>query len=119
MDLLRQLLLLVHILGFAALLGGLLMQLRGPERRVNSLMRDGSGTAFLAGLALVGVLEAGGNDVNQAKIGVKLLIGLVVLVLVMINLRKDRLAAGLYFGILGLTLVNIGVAVLWSSVHAS
>lgn len=119
MDLLRQLLLLVHILGFAALLGGLLAQLRGPERRVNSLMRDGAGTAFLAGLALVGVLEAGDIDVNQAKVGVKLLIGLVVLVLVMVNLRKDRLADGLYYGILALTVTNIGVAVLWSSVHVS
>ena len=118
MDLIRQILLFVHILGFAALLGGLLVQLSGTERRVNSAIRDGSGTAFLAGLALVGVLEAGDGDVNHAKVGVKLVIGLVVLVLVMANLRKERIADGLFFGILALTVLNIGVAVFWSSVHA-
>ena len=34
-------------------------------------MRDGVGTAFLAGLALVGVLEADDEDVDNAKIAVK------------------------------------------------
>lgn len=119
MEFLRQLLLFVHILGFAALLGGLLVQLSAKERSVNSLMRDGVGTAFLAGLALVGVLEAGDDPVNHAKVGVKLLIGLVALVLVMANLRKERLGNGTYFAILGLTLTNIAVAVFWSSVHVS
>lgn len=119
MDLLRQLLLFVHILGFAALLGGLFVQLSATERSVNSLMRDGVGTAFLAGLALVGVLEAGDEPVNHAKVGVKLLIGLVALVLVMANVRKDRIPNGVFFGIFALTLANIAVAVFWSSVHVS
>jgi heme A synthase len=92
MDLLRHVLLVVHILGFAALLGGLLVQARSPEKTVNSLMRDGSGTAFLAGLLLVGVLQADDVEVNNAKIAVKGVIGLVVLVLVMANLRKERIA---------------------------
>ena len=58
MELARLVLLFVHVLGFAALLGGLLAQAREPEKRVNAAMRDGAGTAFLAGLLLVGVLEA-------------------------------------------------------------
>lgn len=119
MDLLRQLLLFVHILGFAALLGGLFVQLSASERRVNTLMRDGSGTAFLAGLALVGVLEAGDGDVNHVKVGVKLVVGLVILGLVMANVRKERIPNGLFFGIFALTLVNIAVAVFWSSVHVA
>ena len=90
METLRLILLFVHILGFAALLGGLLVQLGPGDKRVNGAMRDGAGTAFLAGLALVGVLEAGDTDVNNAKIGAKALVGLVVLVLVMANLRKEK-----------------------------
>ena len=58
MDFLRHLLLVIHLLGFAALLGGLLTQTRLPEKSVNGLMRDGAGTAFVAGLLLVGVIEA-------------------------------------------------------------
>lgn len=118
MDILRQVLLFVHILGFAALFGGLVMQMRTTDKAVNGLMRDGAGTAFLAGLALTGVLEAGDGDVNHAKIGVKLVIGLVILGLVMANLRKPKIPDGLFYGILALTLINIGVAIFWSSAHA-
>lgn len=117
METLRLILLFIHILGFAALLGGLLVQVREPVKKVNALMRDGSGTAVVAGLLLVGVLEAGDGDVNHAKIGVKALVGLVILGLVMANLKKPKIADGLYFGLLGLTVLNIAVAVFWSPVH--
>jgi hypothetical protein len=117
MDLLRHLLLVVHILGFAALLGGLLVQARGPEKSVNALMRDGAGTAFLAGLLLVGVLEADDVEIDNAKIAVKGVVGLVILVLVMANLRKPRISQGLWALILLLTVGNICVAVFWASAH--
>lgn len=118
MDTLRQILLVIHILGFAALIGGLLVQARAPERVVNGAMRDGVGTAFLAGIALVGVLEADDGDVNHAKIAVKGLIGLLLLVLVMANTRKERIPQGLWAGLLLLSVANVCVAVLWSSAHA-
>jgi len=118
METLRLVLLFVHILGFAALLGGMLVQMRAPEKAVNGAMRDGAGTAFLAGLALVGVLEADDVPVDHAKIGVKLAVGLVILVLVMANARKPRIPQGLWVGLLLLTVANIAVAVFWSPVHA-
>ncbi|UMG93358.1 hypothetical protein [Nocardioides sp. TF02-7] len=118
MDTLRLILLVLHILGFAALIGGLLAQAGSPEKKVNGAMRDGTGTAFLAGLALVGVLEAGDGDVNHAKIGVKFAIGLVLLVLVMANVRKERIPNGLWAGLLVLSVANVCVAVLWSPVHS-
>lgn len=118
MEILRLILLFVHLVGFAALLGGLLIQARDGEKSVNSLMRDGAGTAFLAGLLLVGVLESGDDPVNHVKIGVKFAIGLIVLILVMANTRKKSIPQGLYFGLLALTLVNLGVALFWSSAHA-
>ena len=118
MEILRLVLLFLHILGFAALIGGLLVQARDTEKSVNGAMRDGAGTAFLAGLLLVGVLEAGDGEVNHAKIGVKFAVGLVILVLVMVNMRKPSIPQGLYFGLLVLTIANIAVAVFWSPVHA-
>lgn len=118
MDTLRLILLFVHILGFAALIGGLLAQAKEPVKRVNAAMRDGAGTAFVAGLALVGVLEAGDGDVNHAKVGVKVVIGLVILVLVMVNLRKERIPQGLWLGLLALSVLNVAVAVFWSPTHA-
>ncbi len=117
METLRLVLLFVHILGFAALLGGLLAQARLPEKTVNAAMRDGIGTAFLAGLLLVGVLESGDDSVDHAKVGVKFAIGLVILVLVMANARKERIPQGLWLGLTLLTIANIAVAVFWSPVH--
>ena len=117
METLRQVLLIVHLHGYAALFGGLLVQARTPEKSVNAAMRDGIGTAFLAGLVLVGILEAGSDPVNHAKVGIKFAIGLVILVLVMANARKERIPQGLWAGLMLLTVANVAVAVLWSSVH--
>lgn len=119
MEFVRHLLLFVHILGLAALLGGLFVQFKGDGYTVNGAMRDGAGTAFLAGLALVGVLEAGDAAVDHAKVSVKLVIGLAILALVMANVRKERISARLFFIILTLALVNVGVAVFWSSAHGA
>jgi len=118
MDTLRLILLILHILGFAALIGGLLAQSGEKEKKVNSAMRDGVGTAFLAGLALVGVLQADDVEVNNAKIGVKFGIGLVLLVLVMANTRKASIPRGLWAGLLVLAVAEVCVAVLWSPVHS-
>ncbi len=117
METLRLVLLFVHILGYAALLGGLLVQVRDDTVAVSSLMRDGIGTAFVAGLLLVGVLESLGSP-DHAKIGVKFGVGLVILVLVMVNARKPSIPRGLFLGLLVLTIANIAVAVFWSPVHA-
>ena len=117
MDFVRHLLLVLHLLGFAALFGGLLVQARRPEKSVNGLMRDGAGTAFVAGLLLVGVIEADDGSVDHAKIAVKGLIGLAILVLVMANLRKERIATGLWAILLLLTVANVSVAVFWASAH--
>ena len=118
METLRLVLLVLHLLGFAALFGGLVVQVRAPEKVVNAAMRDGIGTAFLAGLLLVGVLEAGDGPVDHAKIAVKFAIGLVILILVMANMRKPRIPDGLFYALLLLTVANVCVAVFWSTVQA-
>jgi hypothetical protein len=118
METLRLILLLVHILGWAALFGGLVVQARDADKQVNAAMRDGVGTAFLTGVALVGVIQGGDlGEVNNAKIAVKLVIGLVLLILVMANTRKERIPQGLWVGLLVLTAVNVAVAVFWSTAH--
>jgi hypothetical protein len=118
METVRLILLFLHLLGFAALFGGLVVQAREGEKRVNGAMRDGAGTAFLAGLGLVGVLEAGdGEGPDSVKVGVKLVVGLVILALVMANVRKPSIPQGLWAGLLVLTVLNVGVAVFWAPAH--
>ena len=119
METLRLVLLFLHVLGFAALLGGLLVQARDSDKTVNAAMRDGIGTAFVTGLLLVGVLESGDTEVDHAKIAVKFAVALVLLVLVMANVRKPTIPQGLWLGLLLLTVLNIGVAIFWSPAHAA
>jgi peptidoglycan/LPS O-acetylase OafA/YrhL len=121
MEIVRLVLLLLHVLGFAALLGGLLILAREPVKRVNSLMRDGSGTAVVAGLLLVGVIE-GQTDPDASwhwKIAVKLVVGVVILALVMMNLRKERISQALWATLLALTVANIAIAIFWAPAHGS
>jgi NADH:ubiquinone oxidoreductase subunit H len=119
MEFLEHLLLAIHLLGFGALVGGLLIQARVPEKSVNSLMRDGIGTAFVAGLLMVGVAQGAGDHVDNAFVAVKGVVALIILVLVMANLRKPRISQGLWALLLVLTLVNLGVAVFWESAVTS
>lgn len=117
MDLVRLVLLFVHLIAMAALLGGLLVQAKDTDKRITSWVRDGAGTAFLAGVLLVGVLEGLDADLDYAKIGVKLGIGLVVLVLAMSNLRKDRISERVWGAMVALTVINVAVAIFWSPAH--
>jgi len=110
--------LVIHLLGFAALFGGLMCQVRQPEKHVNPLMRDGAGTAVVAGLILFGLDSAHEHPGAEWhwKMAVKLVVGIVILALVMMNMRKESISKGLYGTLLLLTVANVCVAAIW---HAS
>jgi FtsH-binding integral membrane protein len=118
METLRLVLLFLHIVGFASLFGGLFVQLRAQKRAVNNAMLHGVLTAVVTGLLLVGVLEGMDAAVDNAKIGAKSLVGLALAVLVFVNRKKPSLPNGLYLSLLGLTLLNIALAVFWAPAHA-
>ena len=113
MDFLEKALLFVHLVGMAALLGGGLVQLTASSRRVSRAMVDGALTQVVSGLLLVGVIEGQDENLDHARIGVKFGVGLVVAALVWINRRKPESPTGLFAGIVGLTLCNVGIAVFW------
>ena len=113
MSLLHDVLVFLHFIGLAALFGGLFTQLRSTPRVVNAAVLHGILTQLVTGLLLVGVAEADDADVDNAKVGVKLVVALVIGVLVWVNRKKTALPDGLFFGLMGLTALNIGVAVFW------
>lgn len=113
MDFVRHFLLFTHLLGMAFLLGGGVVQLRDADHVVNSAMLHGALTQVVSGLLLVGVIEGQNEPLNHAKIGVKLAVGLVVAVLCWVNRRKGVVPAGLFMGIVGLTVLNVAIAVFW------
>ena len=115
METLRDTLLFVHLIGFGALFGGAFVQIRDESRLVNSAMLGGALTMVLSGILSVGVIEGNDEEINHTKIAVKFSIGLVVALLCWVNQRKLEVPHGLFWGILALTVTNVGVAVFWSA----
>jgi succinate-acetate transporter protein len=116
MEFLRQVLLFIHFLGLASLLGGLLVQVKGPERRILAAVLHGALTQLVSGVLLVGVLEGlddPAHPVDNAKLGVKLVVVLIITVLAWLNRKKQAIPNGLFFTLLALTVLNVGVAVFW------
>jgi hypothetical protein len=117
MDVVYQILVVLHFLGLASLIGGWLVQLRAVgERYVSAAMLGGVLTQLVTGAALVGLAEGVDSldrTVDRAKIGVKLLVTLVVTVLCWVNRRRQYIPNGLYFLIGLLSIANVVLAVFW------
>ena len=113
MQLAHQILLLLHLIGFAALLGGVLVQLRSKEPEVNAAMLHGSLTLLITGIALVALEEIGPDPVNHLKVAIKLVVAAIVVLLVVKNRKFTSIPPGLWGLIGGLTIADAAVAVLW------
>lgn len=113
MEILRDILVFLHFIGLAALFGGLFAQIKSDPRIVNAAVIHGALTQVVTGVLLVGLLEGMDADVDNAKIGVKLLVALVITVLAFANRKKTSIPNGLFLGLMGLTALNIAVAVFW------
>jgi hypothetical protein len=113
MQLAQQILVLIHLIGFAALFGGFVVQIRPKEPEINASMLNGSFTLLITGLALVVLEEIGPHPVNYVKIAIKLLITAVIVVLVAKNRKFASIPRGLWGLIGALTITNAAVAVLW------
>jgi len=110
--------LVIHLLGFGAFFGGLLVQAKDEVKKVNGAMRDGIGTAVVAGLILFGLDSAHdhpGADWHW-KMTIKLVVGVVLLVLTMMNVRKASISKSIWLMLLLGAVVNVAVACIW---HAS
>jgi hypothetical protein len=113
MQLAYQILVLLHLIGFAALLGGVLVQLRSKEPEVNAAMLHGSLTLLITGLALVILEEIRPDPVNYVKVAIKLVVSAIVVLLVVKNRKFASIPRGLWGLIGGLTIINAAVPVLW------
>lgn len=117
MELLRNILLILHFIGLASLLGGFLVQTKAiaaGKGQIVTAMFHGALTQLVTGILLVGVIQmAHLDDINNSKIGVKLLVLIVITTLVIRYRKKATVPAWALWAIGGLTVMNIAIAVLW------
>jgi hypothetical protein len=113
MEIAYDLILILHFIGLASVVGGFLVQMRSAERGVNPAMWHGALTQLVTGVILVGLAEMQDEDVDHAKIGVKLAITLVITVLAFVGRKKPLPQTGMWAAIGALSIANIFIAVLW------
>jgi hypothetical protein len=109
---LRLVLLYVHLIGFALLLGGSITQYLTGTLRINSAMLWGAAIQILTGIALSAPLRHG-NEPDSAKLVTKLLLGLAIFAMVFFSRKRQTVNRGHFLAIIGLTLANAAVAVFW------
>ncbi|MEI7033070.1 hypothetical protein [Streptomyces pratensis] len=117
MDVLINVVVALHIIGIASLLGGFLTQMKamgaGTARFVPAMLH-GALTMLVTGIALVGLNQADDQAVNNVKIGVKLLILVAVLALVYVKRDDEKVDKAAFAAVGGLTVANIFIATVWT-----
>lgn len=114
METLRLILLFIHLIGFALLLGGAIAQFLTGKFRINAAVLWGSIIQLLSGLALAAPLRGGGDEEpSPIKLAVKLVIAILIFIMVFIPRKREAVNKGHFIGIIVLTLANAAVAVFW------
>jgi len=122
-DLIRLIVLIIHFVGLAAIIGPFILQRSRREGFQFGAMLTGAIVQIVSGAALIGLRKGEGLAVSDAKMAVKLGIAVVVLALIVVATIRQRrlrsrdvsdastrpllLAAGVG------AIVNVAVAVLW------
>ena len=112
---LYNLILVLHFVGLASLLGGVIVQAKSSDKCVNPAMLHGALTQLVTGVLLVGIAESGAVDeeLNMTKIAVKLVVVLIITVLAFVGRKKPMPQTGMWAAIGALTLLNVVLAVFW------
>ncbi|HET6530838.1 MAG TPA: hypothetical protein VFH03_09525 [Actinoplanes sp.] len=114
MEALRLILLFIHLIGFALLLGGAITQFLSGRLRINQAMLWGAIIQVLSGIGLSAPLRGGGDaEPDPAKLVVKAVIGVLIFVMVFFSRKRADVNRGHFLAIITLTLVNAAVAVFW------
>ncbi len=117
MDIAYKLLLVLHFIGLAGLLGGLLAQIPNKPKKLQPFVLHSAWLMFIAGVAMVGVNRAmHSNDssvelLDHVPVSIKSTVLLVILVLGYLNLKKPVLSTKIWGVMTVLAVANIVVAV--------
>lgn len=110
MAIVRDLIVLAYLVGFALALGGLLTQWRDAEPAVTDQVLWGT---LVQGVCAVLLAATAGGRPSWTRTLIEFVVWLVLAVLVCANRRWDSIPRGLWALLCGLTLVEVALPVLW------
>jgi hypothetical protein len=113
-EILRQILLYLHLIGFAMLLGGAIAQYLTGRLRINTAMLAGAVIQVVTGLALAAPLRGGGShEPSRVGLAVKLVVALAVLAMTFFSRKREKVNRGHFLAVVALTLGNAAIGVFW------
>ena len=116
MEILRHVVVLIHLVGFAVLFGAWVVEAVNRRHRVVPLMSWGLAIAGVAGLILAAPWAID-YELDYTKLGVKFAILIAIGALLGIGAGRQRktgsVPPAIFWSIGVLTLLNAGIAVLW------
>jgi hypothetical protein len=118
MTFLFSILVFLHIVGAAMIVGYWIATLKEPT--VHPRQRDGAFLQLLTGIAMMGLVTVPELNMHADyfKLGIKFAIGVAVAVLAVMGARKAKkgepVSTGIAHGVGGLALVNIAIATIWN-----
>ena len=118
MEILKNVVLALHIIGVASLLVGALVQMSAIKlgtTRIMPAIIHGAWTMLATGIILVGLQYPLGHEVNNVKITVKLAILVAIVVIALVHKKREALAGWVIPTLATLTVANIVIATVWKN----
>ena len=117
MEFLYNLFLVLHFVGLAGLLGGLLTQISNKPKRLEKLVLHSAWLMFLAGVVMVGINQMMHADdptvevLDHVKVAIKSTVLIAILVIGYLNIKKSVLSNKVWAVMTLLATANIVIAV--------
>lgn len=109
--------LVLHFIGLAGLLGGLLAQISNKPKKLQPLVLHSAWLMIIAGIAMVGLNQAMHADdatvelLDHVKIAIKSTVVTVILTLGYMNIKKSELSTKIWSLMTFLAVTNVVIAV--------
>ena len=87
--------------------------MREGKGRILPAMMHGAWTMLVTGIILVGLQYPLGNEVNNVKISVKLVVLIAIITIALLNRKREAVAGWVLPTIGGLTVLNVVLATVW------
>ncbi|MCS5718127.1 hypothetical protein N1027_08255 [Herbiconiux sp. CPCC 205763] len=116
MEIVKNIVLALHIIGVASLLGGILVQISAiklGKARIIPAILHGAWVMLATGIVLVGLQYPLGHEVDNVKITIKLVILIAILIIALINRKRETVARWVVPTLGVLTVANIVIATVW------
>ncbi len=117
MEIVKGILVVLHLLCFGAMLGITIAQFK-PAAKGKGVIPNGlihcAWGLLITGAGLIGTVYAAGGAPNNLKIAVKLLVLIAIIVLLFVLKKKQPLKPAGLGAVAALLVVNVALAVLWA-----